>query len=951
MSLDKELSRIRTANYHSSRSLDLSHLRLTSLNPEICQLKNLRNLNLMGNQLSKLPAEFCHLANLRSLNLFDNNLSSLPSEIVELSKLEQLVVTKNTLSSLPGEIGKLTDLQNLYLSSNLLSSLPAELGKLTNLNNLVVYNNNLTSLPPEIGKLTNLKNLDISINKLSSLPNEIGNLTKLRNLNVSNNKLSSLPPEIGMLINLQTLCVYINQLKSLPVEIGKLVNLKTLSLYKNKLSSLPPEIGQLTNLQDLILLKNKLPSLPPEFGKLSNLYALDLDDNQLSSLPSEISKLKNIRILYLKNNVQLNIPPEILVHDGNYATPSTIIDYYFRTKVDDARPLNEAKIILVGQGAVGKTSLVNRLIFGKHNADEDKTEGIDIHQWEIFSSGKKIDLNIWDFGGQEIMHATHQFFLTKRSLYILVLDSRYDRSFNRVDYWLKMIESFGGDSPVLIVCNKSDQQPMDLNWRGLKEKFPNIKGFVKEVSCKDNIGIAKVKKLIKKEIPNLPHVGDKLPAKWFLVKDKLSKMKDAGDLDYMAIEKYREICFENGIEVESDQDSLVNFLNDLGTMLHYGKHTILSDLNILNPEWVTNGVYSIINNIKLLRNRDGILKIKSLTKILDHAKYPPHAHLFILKMMKKFEICFEFEGSGGEKYLIPDLLSEQELYTGEWEDSLRFEFHYDVLPGSIITRFIVRMNAFIMQNTYWKNGVVLRSEDKKNKALIVSDEDEGIISISVSGPEGSRYQLLSLIRTEFHAIHSSLQRIEIDERIPLPDNPHITVSYDHLRLLRSKGISDYIPEGSEKAYSVRLLLEGIEPAPSNQFDVFLCHNSEDKKDVKKMDIMLRKKGLKPWLDERDIRPGSSWQRALEKQIKNIKSAAVFVGKNGIGPWHREEIEAFLIEFNKRNCPVIPVILSNCNSVPELPMFLRNRHWVDFRKKDPDPLDQLIWAITGEKPSR
>ena len=80
----------------------------------------------------------------------------------------------------------------------------------------------------------------------------------------------------------------------------------------------------------------------------------------------------------------------------------------------------------------------------------------------------------------------------------------------------------------------------------------------------------------------------------------------------------------------------------------------------------------------------------------------------------------------------------------------------------------------------------------------------------------------------------------------------------------------------------------------------------------------------------------------------IKSAAVFVGKNGIGPWQQEELTAFLREFLNRRCPVIPVILPDAATKPRLPIFLNSKTWVDFRKDDPDPMEQLIWGITGNK---
>lgn len=138
---------------------------------------------------------------------------------------------------------------------------------------------------------------------------------------------------------------------------------------------------------------------------------------------------------------------------------------------------------------------------------------------------------------------------------------------------------------------------------------------------------------------------------------------------------------------------------------------------------------------------------------------------------------------------------------------------------------------------------------------------------------------------------------------------------------------------------------------SEQFDVFLCHNSADKAAVKKIGKMLMKKGIRPWLDEWNLIPGRPWQRALESQIKNIKSAAVFVGDSGFGPWTNMELDAFIREFALRSCPVIPVILPTAQATPELPVYLKGLHWVDFRCKKPSPIAQLIWGIRGEKAVR
>jgi len=274
--------------------------------------------------------------------------------------------------------------------------------------------------------------LDLSGEGLTELPPELGQLTQLQRLILSNNQLTQLPPELGQLTQLQELFLYNNQLTQLPPELGQLTQLRELYLYGNQLTQLPPELGQLTQLLGLYLRGNQLTELPPELGQLTQLLGLDLRHNQLTELPpvfdsvaktieaninrlSEEDKEKYWLGLHLQNNpFRVPIPPEILEKVGQ---PTDII-YYFKALQMGSRPLHEAKMLLVGQGGVGKTSLVKRLLYNTYNDHETKTEGIAIDKWSVPTpANDRIHLHIWDFGGQEIMHATHQFFLTERSLY------------------------------------------------------------------------------------------------------------------------------------------------------------------------------------------------------------------------------------------------------------------------------------------------------------------------------------------------------------------------------------------------------------------------------------------------------------------------------------------------------------------------------------------------------
>lgn len=140
----------------------------------------------------------------------------------------------------------------------------------------------------------------------------------------------------------------------------------------------------------------------------------------------------------------------------------------------------------------------------------------------------------------------------------------------------------------------------------------------------------------------------------------------------------------------------------------------------------------------------------------------------------------------------------------------------------------------------------------------------------------------------------------------------------------------------------------VSRSKTEEFDVFLCHNSKDKPAVRELNMRLKSAGIRTWLDEEQLPPGSLWQEILEEQIGSIRTAAVLVGESGFGPWQDVETRAFLAEFARRKCRVIPSALVGCPSAPQLPLFLSQFTWVDFREPDSNPFEKLMWGITGIK---
>jgi internalin A len=676
----------------------------------------------------------------------------------------------------------------------------------------------LTELPPEIGQLITLRELVLRNNQLSNLPPEIGQLTILQRLDLYDNQLTNLPPEIGKLTALQELHLDNNQLSSLPPEIGKLTALKELNVARqnlhsasNQLSSLPSEIGQLTTLQRLDLSGNQLNSLPTEINSLNDLYVLDIRQNPCP-LFEQIAKLKKQGngIYIPKHNP--NLPEEFLTKDSwdiyNYLTSDE------RTPI----PLNEVKLILVGDGAVGKTCLVNRLLNNKFE-EKIKTEGIDRHQWNETIDGNKIRLNVWDFGGQEVLHATHQFFLTKRSIYILVFDARRGEQESRLEYWLKLIQSFGSDSPILIVANKIDEEHrLTLNQRFLIDKYPSIKGFC-QTSCTTGQGITELTIGIKDTVAQLPHIHDLIPASWFALKQSLEQSAD----NYISYDDYKKLCVNHEITEQGSQSTLCGFLHDLGIVLNFrddDRFDRLRETNVLNPEWVTNAVYKLLNNLELFKNH-GVFAVKDLARMLDSTVYPSiKEHQFIIDMMRKFELCFSI--SDTQTYLIPELLQNEEPDLN-WnkDDSLRFEYHYDILPHSVFSRFIVRLHEYISKQTYWRTGVVLAHEN--NKALIKADLEDKKIFIWVTGNPATRRVLLGIIRKEFKHIHSTIKGLEAKEKVPYKN---AVIDYQHLLDLEELEQDTFIPEGLKEKVSVKELLNGVDNPEVKSTQTFILNVNE-----------------------------------------------------------------------------------------------------------------------------
>ena len=682
-------------------------------------------------------------------------LTKIPEEVFELKHIKVLNLSGNSIDKLPESIGTLSNLTQLILSNNQLESLPESIGKLSNLTQLILSNNQLGSLPESIGKLSNLTQLSLGFNRLTRIPESIGKLSNLMQLSLSNNQLITLPKSIGKLSNLTQLFLSENQLKYLPESIGNLSNLTQLFLSENQLKYLPESIGNLSNLIQLFLLKNQLANLPKSIGNLSNLTKLSLSKNQLTGLPESISNLSNLTDLYLWANPVV-VPPIEVVNQGTNA----IKKYFQQLKESGEDYIYEAKLLIVGEAGAGKTSLAKKIKDPQYQLQEKQpsTEGIDVIKWSFpLDNEQEFKVNIWDFGGQAIYHATHQFFLTRRSLYTLVADSRKeDTDFY---FWLNVVEQLSDNSPLLIIKNEKQERQREINELALRGQFTNLEKTL-ATNLATNRGLEEIVSNIQDYIKKLPQIGQVLPKTWVRVR----KFLETDDRNYISLTEFFEICQDNGLTRHDDQLQLSRYLHDLGVCLHFQdeEDSLLYKTVILKPEWGTDAVYKVLDNKQVIDSQ-GHFTRNDLKNIWQDEKYASRRGE-LLELMKKFQLCYEIPGKK-DTFIAPQLLSDKQPEY-EWDKAHNLILRYaypDFMPKGIVSRFIVVMHQYIDQQQYvWKTGVILNKDNTKAEVIEYYGKRE--IKIRIVG--SYKRELLNNVTYELDKIHDSYKRLKYSKLMP-----------------------------------------------------------------------------------------------------------------------------------------------------------------------------------------
>lgn len=667
-----------------------------------------------------------------------------------------------------------------------------------------------------------------------------------------------------------------------------------------------------------------------------------------------------------------------------------------------------AKVVLVGDTGVGKSGLA-LVLTGKPWEETGSTHGrrvwvLDNQEAETQTGLKQTrETLLWDLAGQPDYRLIHQLHLTEVAVALVVFDSRSQTDpFSGVRHWdraIRQAERVQSDSipptKKYLVSARVDVGRIGVSPTRIEElrRSLGFDGYF-ETSAKEGWGVDKLSDEIRTAIN-----WDALPAvsstelfqsiKSFLVKEKESgRLLSSMDDLYRAFLRTQDTSDENS-DLRAEFETCIGRVESRGLIqrLSFGNLILLQpELQDVYASAIANAVKDEPDGLGCIREdkaRAGDFRIPEGERIKDIE----HEKLLLISTVEdllRHEIALREQGEDGQYLVFPSQLTRENPDLPDPEGkAVIFNFEGPVL--NIYATLAVRLSysGVFKKKEMWKNAATYSSAGGGICGMFLREVNEGrgelVLFFDPSTTEEIRYQFEEYIRIHLQrrALPETINRRRIfgcnkcgtpvsdlsskrrrergfdwiscnvcepPSRISLLDREERLITDKASRISEMDRAADTQRE-LETAASV---LQG--KIATKDFDVFLCHNSADKTSVKAVGERLKERGILPWLDEWELRPGLPWQRLLEEQIARIKAAAVFVGKDAVGPWQRQELDAFLREFVDRDCPVIPVVLKDSPRKPALPIFLKGMTWVDFRKESPKPLEQLIWGITGERQS-
>jgi hypothetical protein len=500
---------------------------------------------------------------------------------------------------------------------------------------------------------------------------------------------------------------------------------------------------------------------------------------------------------------------------------------FLRAKREGASRQWLSKLLVVGEGGVGKTSLIKALLAQPHDPAEPTTHGLGISSLPVRHPSQaqtQMRLSVWDFGGQHIYHATHHFFLTNRSLFLLLWNSRLGWEQGRLQYWLDIIKSSAPDSPILLVATHADssQRPVDLPLDDLRQEYPNIVGNL-AIDNQTRSGIDVLQRELAARAASLPLMGAEWPTTWLrataAVKALPDKRVTPGHL--------WQIMADAGVTDTEQQQYIAVAMHQLGDILYYHDDEELAQTVVLRPEWVNEYISKVLDSHEVAQ-QNGLLTRAEINGLWSDLDRGLRDHF--LGMMDKYDLSYRVDGatSGAVSLVVERLPWNAPAFQQAWDEMLttapasevRVVYQLDTMPPGIPTWFIARSHRF-STGIHWRNGAMLQHGDQRHRALLRANRQRNTVDLTVRGPTPAAF--LSILDDGFNRTLERYPGLEIKRLVPCPcqqgsgKNCAELFEYDdlHARLIRNPPRGEIECRKSGDALDVQRLLLGLTPVRRN----------------------------------------------------------------------------------------------------------------------------------------
>lgn len=708
------------AGLKSLTNLDCNETRVSDLSP-LASLVLLEELNCSWTKVADL-SPLSGLISLVSLSL------SCCRQVEDLGPISGL----RSLEELDFHWSQVSDLRPLSglvsLSSlGFIGTRVSDLGPISELRSLTELKLSKTQVG-DLGPLSGLASLD----SLDCSGTQVGDLSPLRGL-MSLGRLDCSKTQVCDLVPLSGLksLAWLNCSETRVRDLGPLsclISLSNLICSETPVSDLAP-LSSLVSLESLSCSETEIGDLGPLLG-IPRLGSLHCERSRCRVVPPELIWSESLDEIYLSGSPLEGIPPEIL--EGECLDE---LRAHCRDLEGGSEFLPDIKVIVLGNGRIGKTQLCNRLREIPFDVKADSTHGILVTRADLDDDPSK-HLHLWDFGGQELYHGTHALFMKTRAIFVVVWSPESeDREVHehggmtfrnhKLPYWLEMVKQLGGqDSSVLVVQTRCDRPEDDRRRAPAEDSLLESLGFVKELrfSAANDRGLG----ILKTELGDA--IGwmrgkqgeHRIGAGRMRVKRRLEQIQSGYEgvpftersEQMLEWNDFEAMCQEEG-DVSSP-DALLAYLHECGLLFY--RRGLFHDRIILDQEWALAAIYAIFHRErcwKQLRASGGRFTREMLELLAWQEHSKPEQELFI-SMMEGCGICFEHRIlPGGEKqYIAPDLLPELKEVAGDlaatWDSEqaeesevLRFSYEYPGLMRSILSR----VGKGAADNAiYWKTG-------------------------------------------------------------------------------------------------------------------------------------------------------------------------------------------------------------------------------------------------------